>query len=54
MNRLTSVIRKELRAWFLSPIALLFIGSFLLVALFSFFLGGGIFCQECRGHPAAL
>ncbi len=37
MSAILSVARKELRATFLSPVALIFVGSFLLVALFCFF-----------------
>ena len=37
MSSIFSVARKELRATFLSPVALIFLGSFLLVALFCFF-----------------
>ena len=37
MNHVVSIAKKELRAYFLSPIALLFIGTFLFVSLFTFF-----------------
>lgn len=37
MNHVMSVARKELRAYFLSPVALLFLGTFLFVTLFTFF-----------------
>lgn len=37
MSSILTVARKELRATFLSPVALIFLGSFLLVALFCFF-----------------
>jgi len=37
MNRLLSITKKELKAYFGSPMAALFIGAFLLAALFSFF-----------------
>jgi ABC-2 type transport system permease protein len=37
MNHVMSVARKELRAYFLSPIALIFLGTFLFVTLFTFF-----------------
>jgi len=37
MNRMLSITKKELKAYFGSPMAALFIGAFLLAALFSFF-----------------
>lgn len=37
MSHVLSVARKELRAYFLSPIALIFLGTFLFVTLFTFF-----------------
>lgn len=37
MNNITTIARKELRAYFLSPIALIFVGTFLFVTLFAFF-----------------
>ncbi len=37
MTHVLAVARKELRALFLSPVALIFLGSFLLVTLFCFF-----------------
>jgi len=37
MSRLLAVARKELRAYFVSPMAAIFVGTFLLAALFSFF-----------------
>lgn len=37
MNQLLSITKKELKAYFGSPMAALFIGAFLLAALFSFF-----------------
>jgi ABC-2 type transport system permease protein len=37
MNNVTTIARKELRAYFLSPIALIFVGTFLFVTLFAFF-----------------
>lgn len=37
MNHVFAVARKELRAYFLSPIALIFLGTFLFVTLFTFF-----------------
>src|SRR5947209_15379247 len=36
MNHILSIARKELRAYFLSPIALIFLGTFILVTLFTF------------------
>jgi ABC-2 type transport system permease protein len=37
MNQVLAVARKELRAYFLSPVALIFVGTFLAVTLFTFF-----------------
>ena len=37
MNHILAITKKELRAYFLSPIALIFLGSFLLITLFAFF-----------------
>lgn len=37
MNQMLSITRKELKAYFGSPMAAIFIGTFLLAALFSFF-----------------
>jgi ABC-2 type transport system permease protein len=37
MNRMLAITKKELKAYFGSPMAALFIGAFLLTALFSFF-----------------
>ncbi len=39
------VVRKELRAYFLSPIALIFVATFLLASLFSFFWVEGFFAR---------
>jgi gliding motility-associated transport system permease protein/gliding motility-associatede transport system auxiliary component len=36
MNHIRSITKKELRAYFLSPIALIFLGTFILVTLFTF------------------
>ena len=46
MNHILAVAKKELRAWFLSPIAHIFLGSFLLVALFCFFWVEGFFARN--------
>ncbi len=37
MNDILAITKKELRAYFLSPIALIFLGTFLFVTLFTFF-----------------
>jgi ABC-2 type transport system permease protein len=42
---LAPVVRKELRAYFLSPIALIFVATFLLAGLFSFFWIEGFFAR---------
>jgi ABC-2 type transport system permease protein len=36
MNHVLSIAKKELRAYFLSPVALIFLGTFVLVTLFTF------------------
>lgn len=46
MNRIASVARKELRAFFLQPTALLFVATFLLVSLFVFFWVEGFFARN--------
>lgn len=46
MNTLTAIAKKELRTYFLSPIALIFIATFLLSALFSFFWIEGFFSRN--------
>jgi ABC-2 type transport system permease protein len=46
MNHVLSIARKELRAYFLSPIALIFIGTFLFVTLFTFFWVEGFFVRN--------
>ena len=46
MKKVTAVIKKELRAYFLSPIALIFIATFLLAALFAFFWVEGFFSRN--------
>jgi len=46
MTNFKAIYRKELRAYFLSPIALIFIGAFLLSTLFSFFWIEGFFARN--------
>lgn len=46
MNRTLSVAKKELRSWFLQPTALIFVATFLLVALFTFFWVEGFFARN--------
>ena len=46
MNMIAAVTRKELRTYFLSPIALIFIATFLLADLFSFFWIEGFFSRN--------
>ncbi len=46
MKTLATVLRKELRAYFLSPVALIFLGIFLLAVLFSFFTGARFFARN--------
>lgn len=45
MTTLRAVARKELRAWFLSPVALVFVATFLMATLFSFFWVEGFFAR---------
>jgi ABC-2 type transport system permease protein len=45
MTTWTQVARKELRAYFLSPVALIFVATFLFAALFSFFWVEGFFVR---------
>ena len=45
MSTIRAVAKKELRAWFLSPAALLFVASFLLATLFAFFWVEGFFAR---------
>jgi len=46
MNTILAIAKKELRTYFLSPIALLFIAVFLVAALFSFFWVDGFFARN--------
>ncbi len=46
MNMIAAVTKKELRTYFLSPIALIFIATFLLASLFSFFWVEGFFSRN--------
>ena len=45
-ERASAIARKELRAYFLSPVALLVVGAFLLASLFSFFWVEGFFARN--------
>jgi ABC-2 type transport system permease protein len=46
MNNLTTVLRKELRSYFMSPVALIFLGVFLVAVLFSFFTSARFFARN--------
>ncbi len=46
MNAIGTVMRKELRGFFQSSVALLFLGVFLIVTLFSFFTGARFFARN--------
>lgn len=46
MSPILTVIRKELRSTFQSPIALIFLGVFLLVTLYTFFSGSRFFARN--------
>lgn len=46
MNMITAVAKKELRTYFLSPVALIFIATFLLASLFAFFWVEGFFSRN--------
>lgn len=45
MNHVMSIAKKELRAYFLSPIALIFLGAFLLLSLATVFVFKGFFAR---------
>lgn len=46
MNHVLSVAKKELRAFFMSPVAFIFLGAFLLVTLVTFFYVEGFFARN--------
>ncbi|MFN2227248.1 MAG: hypothetical protein ACK2UY_13090, partial [Anaerolineae bacterium] len=46
MKKIWAVTRKELGAYFGSPMALIFMGAFLIVTLFSFFWVEGFFARN--------
>lgn len=46
MNHVLSIARKELRAFFLSPVAFIFLGAFLLVTLVTFFYFEDFFARN--------
>ncbi|MBN1655815.1 MAG: Gldg family protein [Deltaproteobacteria bacterium] len=46
MNNLKTILKKELRAYFLSPVALIFLGVFLVAVLFSFFTSARFFARN--------
>lgn len=46
MNGITTIARKELRSVFLSPVALIFLGVFLVAALFDFFFLSKFFARN--------
>ena len=46
MNHVMAVARKELRAFFMSPVAFIFLGAFLLVTLWTFFYVEGFFARN--------
>lgn len=46
MNHLMTILRKELRSYFLSPVALIFLGVFLVITLFVFFTQGRFFARN--------
>ena len=46
MKRIWAITRKELSAYFGSPMALIFIGAFLIVTLFAFFWVEGFFARD--------
>ncbi len=46
MSSLTAIARKELRTYFLAPVALIFIATFLLASLFAFFWVEGFFSRN--------
>ncbi len=46
MSALAAIARKELRTYFLAPVALIFIATFLLASLFAFFWVEGFFSRN--------
>ena len=46
MSTIIAIARKELRSYFLSPVALLFVATFLLWSLFTFFWVEGFFSRN--------
>ncbi|MEC7231254.1 MAG: hypothetical protein VXV91_08685, partial [Verrucomicrobiota bacterium] len=46
MNQLIKIFRKEFNAYFASPAAWLFIGTFLIVTLFAFFWAEAFFARN--------
>ena len=50
MSSLAAIARKELRTYFLAPVALIFITTFLLASLFAFFWVEGFFSRNVAGR----
>ena len=46
MSTILTVARKELRSYFLSPVAVIFLGVFLLITLFVFFTSSRFFARN--------
>src|SRR5690242_11827692 len=46
MNQVVAIAKKELRSYFASPIALIFLGAFLFFAVFSFFTLEGFYVRN--------
>jgi ABC-2 type transport system permease protein len=46
MSGVLTVAKKELRTWFQSPVAILFVGVFLVVTLFTFFTSSAFFARN--------
>jgi ABC-type transport system involved in multi-copper enzyme maturation permease subunit len=44
MKQIWAIARKELEAYFASPLASIFTGTFLCLSLFVFFLDGDLLC----------
>ena len=58
MSSFSIVARKEFRGYFQSPVALIFLGVFLVATLFSFFGASAFFARNLaagdgRGNPLA-
>ena len=54
MAEIWRIARKELWSFFASPVAYIFLGTYLAVSLFVFFLGGDFFRPQYCRYPASI